>query len=79
MAPTVVVDRARIRVTSPQRGNLQLVITDMQGRIVKHQINGIDVGNQEIWLNLHALSSGAYQVTGYLDGKRSTSIRFIKQ
>ena len=55
------------------------MITDMYGRMVKQQINGIDVGSQEIWLNLQSLASGAYQVTGYLDGKRSTSLRFIKQ
>jgi hypothetical protein len=79
MAPTVVIDRARITVTSPTRGNLQMVVTDMQGRIVKQQINGIDVGSQPIWLNLQSLASGAYQLTGYLDGKRSASIRFIKQ
>lgn len=79
MAPTVVIDRARIRVTSANRGNLQMVVTDMQGRIVKQQISGIDVGRQEIWLNLQSLASGAYQLTGYLDGKRSASIRFIKQ
>jgi hypothetical protein len=80
MAPTIVTNgRARVSVTSSQRGNLQLVITDMYGRIVKQQINGIDAGSQEIWLNLHALPGGTYQVTGYLDGKRSASIRFIKQ
>lgn len=79
MAPTIVTSRARITVSSSQRGNLQLVITDMYGRIVKQQINGIDTGSQEIWLNLHSLAGGAYQITGYLDGKRSGSIRFIKQ
>ena len=79
MAPTVVIDRARIRVTSANGGNLQMVITDMQGRIVKQQVNGIAVGSQEIWLNLHSLPGGAYQLTGYVDGKRSASIRFIKQ
>lgn len=80
MAPTVVTNgRARISVTSSQRGNLSLVITDMYGRIVKQQINGVDKGSQEIWLNLQSLASGAYQITGYLDGKRSASFRFIKQ
>jgi hypothetical protein len=79
MAPTVVIDRARIKVTSGQRGNLQLVITDMSGRIVKQQINGVDAGSQDIWLNLQSLSKGVYHITGFFDGKRSTTIRFIKQ
>jgi hypothetical protein len=78
MAPTIVTSRARVTVTSSQRGSLQLVITDMYGRIVKQQINGIEEGSQEIWLNLHSLAGGAYQITGYIDGKRSGSIRFIK-
>jgi hypothetical protein len=80
MWPTLVTSgRAQLNVSSSQRGNLQLVVTDMFGRIVKQQISGIESGSQQIWLNLHALPGGAYQVTGYLDGKRSASIRFIKQ
>jgi hypothetical protein len=79
MTPTIVTGRARIGVTASQRGSLQLVITDMYGRIVKQQINTVDQGSQDIWLNLYSLASGAYQVTGYIDGKRTASIRFIKQ
>jgi hypothetical protein len=79
MMPTLVVNKARINVSSSERNTIQLVVTDMQGRIVKQQQAGIVAGNQEIWLNLSALSSGAYQVTGYVDGQRTSTIRFIKQ
>jgi hypothetical protein len=79
MMPTVVIDRARINVSASEKGTIQFVVTDMQGRIVKQQRSGIQSGNQEIWLNLSSLSAGAYQVTGYVDGQRSSTIRFIKQ
>jgi hypothetical protein len=80
MWPTLVTNgRAQINVSSSQRGNLQLVIVDMNGRIVKQQISGIEAGSQQIWLNLHALPGGAYHITGYMDGKRSSTIRFVKQ
>jgi hypothetical protein len=80
MWPTVVTNgRAQVNVSSSQRGNLQLVVTDMYGRIVKQQISSVEAGSQQIWLNLHALPGGAYHITGYMDGKRSSSIRFVKQ
>jgi len=80
MWPTVVTNgNAQLSVSSSQRGSLQLVITDMYGRIVKQQINSVDAGSQSIRLDLHTLPGGAYQVTGYMDGKRSTTIRFVVQ
>jgi hypothetical protein len=80
MWPTVVTNgNAQLSVSSSQRGSLQLVITDMYGRIVKQQINSVDAGSQSIRLDLHTLPGGAYQVTGYMDGKRSATIRFVVQ
>jgi len=79
MIPTVVTDRARVNVSSSERGKLQLVVTDMYGRVVKQQINGVESGTQEIWMDLRALPAGTYSVIGYMNGKRSSVIRFIRQ
>lgn len=79
MTPTIVTDRARVSVSTSERGNLQLVVTDMYGRVVKQQINGVETGTQEIWMDLRTLPNGAYNVVGYLNGKRSSVIRFIRQ
>ena len=79
MMPTVVTSYARLNISSSEAGTMQLVITDSYGRSVRKQIAGITNGNQEIRLDCQSLAAGAYQVTGYLNGERTESIRFIKQ
>lgn len=80
MMPTIVTNRSRLQITSSENSNLELVVTDLYGRTVHRQVNGITRGNQDIWLNLANLPNGAYQVTGYLrNGERTSTIRFIKQ
>ena len=79
MMPTVVTDRARLSVSSSMKGSLQLVVTDISGRIVQSQLATIDSGNQDVWLNASALSTGMFQVTGYINGEKTATFRFIKQ
>lgn len=79
MMPTLVTGMAKLNVSSSERGSMQLVITDVTGRIVMQQSNSIAQGNQEIWLNLTKLPAGTYQVTGYMDSQAISTIRFIKQ
>lgn len=80
MMPTLVTTRARLQITSSETSSIELVVTDLYGRSVHRQVNGITRGNQEIWLNLATLPHGTYQVTGYVrNGERTSTIRFIKQ
>lgn len=79
MMPTLVTSRSRLNISSSEKGGIQLVVTDLHGRLIQQQISAIVPGNQEVWLNLHSLAKGAYQVTGYFNGERITTIRFIKQ
>ncbi len=79
MLPTVVYDRAKVNISSSKKGSVQLVVTDMNGRIVHQQISAITTENQDIWVELRSLSKGAYHITGYFDGNRSQTIRFVKQ
>lgn len=79
MLPTIVYDRARVNVSSSKRGSVQLVVSDINGRIVYQQIAAITAENQEIWLELRNLSKGAYHVTGYFNGTKSETLRFVKQ
>lgn len=80
MMPTLVTNRARLNISSSEKITMQLVVTDIYGRTIKHQINSLTTGNQEVWLNLATLPAGTYQVTGYLStGEKTRSIRFIKQ
>lgn len=77
MIPTMVVDRARLNISSSEKGNMQLVVTDMNGRIVHTQNTAINVGNQEVWLNATRISSGIFQITGYMNGEKTVTLRFF--
>lgn len=77
--PTIVRDRAKLAVSAGVRGTLELVITDISGRIVRHQLVSVDQGSQDVWLDAASLPAGMFQVTGYLKGEKTATFRFIKQ
>ncbi len=80
LAPTIVTTGiTRVNISATIRANLLLVVTDMHGRIVQQYRSALVPGTQEILLNVMPLSRGTYQVTGYLDGERSATMRFVKQ
>ncbi|MBC7850052.1 MAG: T9SS type A sorting domain-containing protein [Chitinophagaceae bacterium] len=79
LQPTVVTSGTMLTVSSSEKGTMQLMITDMYGRIVKQQLASIGTGNQQIQLNVQNLSSGAYQVTAVMNNERVGTIRFVKQ
>jgi hypothetical protein len=78
MMPTMVRDRARLNISSSERNNMQLVVTDINGRVVLQQSVIVNAGNQEVWLNAGRLSAGMFQVTGYINGVKAATFRFIK-
>ncbi len=79
MIPTVVTDRARLNISAASKGNMQLVITDINGRIIQTQNASINAGNQEIWINATRLATGYFQITGYINGEKTATIRFFKR
>ncbi len=79
MIPTMVRDRARLNISSSIKGSIQLVVTDINGRIVMNQKSAIDAGNQELWIDASRLSTGMFQITGYINGEKTATIRFIKR
>lgn len=79
MIPTMVADRARVNISSASKGNMQLVITDINGRIIQTQNASINAGNQEIWINATKLATGYFQITGYINGEKTATIRFFKR
>lgn len=79
LIPTIVSSTATLTVSSSEKGSLQLIITDMYGRVVKQQIAAITNGNQQIILNVQNLPNGAYQVTGLMNNNKVGTIRFVRQ
>lgn len=79
MIPTIVTNSAILNISSSEKGTMQLLITDMHGRIIKQQQAAIGTGNQQVTLNLQSLASGAYQVTAFMNNIQVGTIRFIRQ
>ncbi len=79
LIPTMVTSTAKLSISSSEKGSMQILVTDMQGRIVQKQSIAVSVGTQDNWLYLQSLAPGAYQITGYMSGERVGTIRFVKQ
>lgn len=79
MAPNLVRDKSKLNISAARGGHMDLVITDLSGRIWRRLGITVSPGNSETTLNLSDLSAGAYQVTGYMNGERTQAVRFIKQ
>ena len=79
MIPTVVTSSAKLSISSSVKGTMQLFITDMQGRLLQKQSIAVTVGSQDNWLYLQTLPGGVYQVSGYMNGEKVGTIRFVKQ
>lgn len=79
MMPTLVRDMAKLKINSSLKTTVQLVVTDAQGRLLMNQHAKVSEGSQDIWLNLSKLNAGTFQVTAYVSGQKTATIRFIKQ
>jgi hypothetical protein len=79
LMPTVVTSSARLAVTSGKKATVQLLITDISGRIIQKQNVSVNVRSQDVMIDASRLSPGMYQITGYVAGEKSTTVRFIKQ
>jgi hypothetical protein len=79
LMPNVVTSSARLVISSGKSGNVQLLITDMSGRIVQKRNIALTAGSQQVAIDASKLSPGIYQITGFIAGEKATTIRFIKQ
>ncbi len=79
LIPTIVTSTATLNISSSDKGTMQLMITDMYGRIIKQQYVAIGTGNQQVILNLQNLPNGAYQVSGFMNNNKVGTIRFVRQ
>ena len=58
---------------------LQITVTDLQGRIVQKQIIHAVAGFNSIPIHVSNLGAGTYQLVGYSANERSKIIRFFIQ
>jgi hypothetical protein len=78
IAPTLVTGRTKLNIQSSSVANMQLVITDINGRIVHKQSVSLINGSQDVWLDASRFAAGIFQVSGYVIGEKTATLRFIK-
>jgi hypothetical protein len=71
---------ATLQISSSKNGILQILIHDMNGKLIKHvQDRVVSAGNNHIAVYLPQLAPGAYQVSVIDDEGNKAALRFIKE
>ncbi|MEO6254082.1 MAG: T9SS type A sorting domain-containing protein [Ferruginibacter sp.] len=80
IAPNPIVNRAfNLKISAAEKMQVELVITDMQGRVMQKQSVSMIAGFNSIPVNVHNLASGTYQVFGNTADGRTKTLRFVIQ
>jgi hypothetical protein len=80
IAPNPVVGSTfKLNATAAQASKMDLVIIDMQGRIVQREQVSLGAGFSSTEINVANLNSGTYSLYGITADGRSSVLRFVKQ
>lgn len=71
--------RFNLKVSAAQSAKIDLVITDMQGRVLQQQTASLVSGFNEIPVSVSKLAPGTYQVAAYTAEGRTAVLRFVVQ
>jgi hypothetical protein len=69
----------KLNVTSAQSTKVDLLITDMMGRVVMRQSNTLFDGYNSIDMNVSTLASGTYTISAVTADEKTRTVRFVKQ
>ena len=80
IAPNPIVGgRFNLNVSAAQKANMDIVITDMQGRVMQKNSVSMIAGFNTIPVNVSNFAKGTYQVYGFTAEGRSKVLRFVIQ
>lgn len=77
--PSVVSDNAVLVISAAKGENINLVITDVNGRVVTQLNRRVVAGTNNIELNFNNLQAGIYLINGLTATEKTPAIRFVKQ
>jgi len=77
--PSVVSDNAVLVISAAKGENINLVITDVNGRVVTQLNRRVVAGTNNIELNFSNLQAGIYLINGLTATEKTPAIRFVKQ
>jgi len=69
----------KLNATSASANKMELVISDMQGRVVNRQTISLTAGFNSTDINVGGLAPGTYNIYGLTGDYKSGLIRFVKQ
>jgi CARDB/Secretion system C-terminal sorting domain len=79
VAPNPVKENALLTITSAKAGKIELLISDVAGKIIAKQLYNVIAGSNAIKIDVENIGAGSYSVTAVnADGERKT-IRFVKR
>ncbi|TCZ71014.1 PKD domain-containing protein [Flaviaesturariibacter aridisoli] len=78
LLPTAVRDDATIRVSANRSMTISWTLVDGSGRIVRRFTQAVTNGNGSLRISLNGIAPGSYQLLGYSDKGKATTLRFLK-
>jgi hypothetical protein len=79
LLPTIVTQSTRLTVASSDKQRIDVIVMDMQGRVMLRRNFSVVAGNTNIDLSMEKLQSGAYALTAISEQGQRSTIRFIKE
>lgn len=80
LTPTLVnAGRAMLTISSAKDSKIELMVTDVQGRLVQKVSANLQSGSNNLKLDFSKLSSGTYNISGQTNEGKTRTIRFVKQ
>ena len=78
--PNPAKDKLNVIVSSPVNNDIQVIITDLAGKIVRRQAFSIGYGGNNLEFNVSALSAGSYFIKAICNnGCQTPVIKFVKE
>ncbi|MBK7377357.1 MAG: T9SS type A sorting domain-containing protein [Chitinophagaceae bacterium] len=80
IAPNPIVGgKFSLRVSAAQNGKMDVIVTDMQGRMMQRQSTSLLAGFNQVPVNVSSLAAGSYQVSVMTSEGRASVQRFVIQ
>lgn len=76
--PTLIRNEATLEVNAEKNTSIQVVITDINGKVFRKKQYDIGEGNTTLSIDCSQLPSGNYQLSGYENGVLNRTIRFVR-
>lgn len=71
--------RFQLNITAAEPLTMEVVVSDMAGRVVSRQTNNLISGFNALEVHMSSLASGMYQVMGVIGGERTRVVRMVKE